>query len=164
MASRIEEYGLIGNTLTTALVSTGGSIDWFCAPRFDSDACFAALVGRDKHGRWGIHPTVRVRETHQRYRGDTMVLETDVACDGGAVRIIDFMPLGERCDLVRIIEGLEGEVPLEMLLDVRFGYGAYAPMIMRHENGICFMAGPDALILRGPLARSRCKTPACPPT
>ena len=77
MASRIEEYGLIGNTLTTALVSTGGSIDWFCAPRFDSDACFAALVGRDKHGRWSIHPTVRTRETRQRYRGDTLVLETD---------------------------------------------------------------------------------------
>jgi GH15 family glucan-1,4-alpha-glucosidase len=70
MAARIEEYGLIGNTLTAALVSTGGSIDWLCAPRFDSDACFAALVGRDKHGRWSIHPTVRTRETRQRLHAD----------------------------------------------------------------------------------------------
>jgi GH15 family glucan-1,4-alpha-glucosidase len=149
MASRIEEYGLIGNTLTTALVSTSGSIDWFCAPRFDSDACFAALVGRDKHGRWSIHPTVRTREIHQRYRGDTLILETDIACDHGAIRIIDFMPVAERCDLVRIIEGLDGEVPLEMLLDVRFGYGAYAPLIQNEADGISFMAGPDALMLRG---------------
>jgi len=151
MASRIEEYGLIGNTLTTALVSTAGSIDWFCAPRFDSDACFAALVGRDKHGRWSIHPTVRTRETHQRYRGDTLVLETDMACDHGAFRIVDFMPIGERCDVVRIIEGLDGEVPLEMLLDVRFGYGAYGPLIQRDGDGMRFTAGPDALMLRGPL-------------
>jgi len=149
MAARIEEYGLIGNTLTAALVSTGGSIDWFCAPRFDSDACFAALVGRDKHGRWSLHPTVRTRETHQRYRGDTLILETEIACDHGAVRIIDFMPVGARCDLVRIIEGLEGEVPLELLLDVRFGYGAYAPLIQKEPDGICFTAGPDALMLRG---------------
>jgi GH15 family glucan-1,4-alpha-glucosidase len=152
MASRIEEYGLIGNTLTAALVSTGGSIDWFCAPRFDSDACFAALVGRDKHGRWSIRPTVRIRESRQRYRGDTMILETEFACDHGAVRIIDFMPMGERCDLVRIIEGIDGEVPLEMLLDVRFGYGAYSPLIQRIDDGLSFMAGPDALTLRGGVA------------
>ncbi len=152
MASKIEEYGLIGNTLTTALVSTSGSIDWFCAPRFDSDACFAALVGRDKHGSWSIHPTVRTRETRQRYRGDTLILETELVCDGGAVRIIDFMPVSERCDLIRIVEGLEGDVPMEMLLDVRFGYGAYAPLIQRDGDGICFMAGPDGLMLRGAFA------------
>jgi GH15 family glucan-1,4-alpha-glucosidase len=151
MASRIEEYGLIGNTLTAALVSTGGSIDWFCAPRFDSDACFAALLGRDKHGRWSIRPTVRIRETRQRYRGDTLVLETEFACDGGAVRIIDFMPMGERCDLVRIVEGIEGEVPLEMLLDVRFGYGAYGALVQNVAGGTTFTAGPDALVLRAPV-------------
>ena len=94
MASRIEDYGLIGNTLTAALVSRSGSIDWLCAPRFDSDACFAALVGYDEHGRWGIRPTVRIRETRQRYRDDTLVLETEFVCDGGAVRIVDFMPIG----------------------------------------------------------------------
>src|SRR5262249_29846030 len=117
MASKIEDYGLIGNCLTSALVSRAGSIAWLCAPRFDSDACFAALVGYDEHGRWALRPTERIRETRQRYRGDTMILETEFVCDGGAVRLIDFMPVGDdRCDLVRIIEGLEGEVQLEMLL------------------------------------------------
>ena len=77
MASRIEDYGMIGNTLTAALVSRSGSIDWLCAPRFDSDACFTALIGYDEHGRWGIAPTVRVREKRQRYRDDTLVLETE---------------------------------------------------------------------------------------
>ena len=151
MASKIEDYGLIGNTLTTALVSRSGSIDWLCAPRFDSDACFTALIGYDEHGRWGIRPTVRIRETQQRYRDETLVLETEFACDGGAARIVDFMPTGTgRCDVVRIIEGLDGEVPLEMLLDVRFGYGADAPLIEKTADGTSFMAGPDALVLRGP--------------
>ena len=151
MASKIEDYGLIGNTLTTALVSRSGSIDWLCAPRFDSDACFAALVGYDEHGRWGIRPTVAIRQSHQRYRGDTLILETDLICDGGAVRLIDFMPMNGRTDVIRIVEGLDGEVPLEMLLDIRFGYGAYAPLVERSANGTCFMAGPDALILRTPV-------------
>src|SRR5262252_3459956 len=117
MASRIEDYGLIGNTYTCALVSRTGSIDWLCAPRIDSDACFTALLGYDQHGRWSVRPTVAIRENHQRYRDDTMILETEFVCDGGVVRIIDFMPMSGRCDMVRIIEGLEGEVPLEMLLD-----------------------------------------------
>jgi len=122
MASKIEDYGLIGNTYTAALVSRSGSIDWLCAPRFDSDACLAALVGYDKHGRWSLRPTVKVRETRQNYRDETMILETEFVCDGGAARVIDFMPVGSRCDVLRIIEGMEGEVPMEMLLDVRFGY------------------------------------------
>ena len=150
MASKIEDYGLIGNTLTTALVSRSGSIDWLCAPRFDSDACFTALIGYDEHGRWGIQPTVRIREKRQRYRNDTLVLETEFVCDGGAVRLVDFMPTEGRCDVIRIIEGLDGEVPIEMLLDVRFGYGADAPLIEGTADGTCFMAGPDALVLRGP--------------
>ena len=107
MASRIEDYGLIGNTRTAALVSRSGSIDWFCAPRFDSDACFTSLVGYDKHGRWSLRPTVEVRGVQQRYRDDTMILETEFMCDGGVVRLIDFMPVGSRCDVVRIIEALE---------------------------------------------------------
>jgi GH15 family glucan-1,4-alpha-glucosidase len=152
MASKIEDYGLIGNTHTCALVSRRGSIDWLCAPRFDSDACFSALIGYDKHGRWGLRPTVTVRENRQRYRDDTMILETEFDCDGGAVRIIDFMPMSGRCDVVRIIEGLDGEVPLEMLLDVRFGYGADAPYIEKMDDGTCFLVGPDALILRTPVA------------
>jgi GH15 family glucan-1,4-alpha-glucosidase len=152
MASKIEDYGFIGNCLTSALVSRSGSIDWLCAPRFDSDACFAALVGYDEHGRWGLRPTVGIRETRQAYRPETMILETEFACDGGVMRIVDFMPVGERCTVVRIIEGLEGEVPLEMLLNVRFGYGADAPLISPREGGTVFMAGPDAMVLRGPVS------------
>jgi GH15 family glucan-1,4-alpha-glucosidase len=151
MASRIEDYGLIGNTHTSALVSRSGSIDWLCAPRFDSDACFSALVGYDEHGRWSIRPTVEVREIRQRYRDDTMILETEWVCDGGVARLIDFMPVGSRCDVIRIVEGVEGEVPMEMLLQVRFGYGADAPSIRELPDGTYFMAGPQAVVLRAPL-------------
>ena len=151
MASKIEDYGMIGNTYTSALVSRSGSIDWLCAPRFDSDACFAALVGYDEHGRWSLRPTVDVRETRQRYRDDTMILETEFVCDGGGVRIIDFMPVGSRCDVVRIVEGVEGEVLLEMLLNVRFGYGFDAPLIRKLDDGTYLLAGPDAVVLRCPL-------------
>jgi GH15 family glucan-1,4-alpha-glucosidase len=157
MASKIEDYGLIGNTLTCALVSRSGSIDWLCAPRFDSDACFASLIGYEEHGRWALRPAVNTRESRQRYRDDSMVLETEFVCDGGAFRIIDFMPMGTRCDVVRIVEGLDGEVPVEMLLDVRFGYGADAPMVDMTREGTRFLAGPDALILRGPLALTQDK-------
>ena len=109
MASKIEDYGLIGNGRTAALVSKTGAIDWLCAPDFDSDACFASLLGYDEHGRWSVRPTVAVREQRQRYRGETLVLETELVCDGGAIRIVDFMPYDGRCDLVRIIEGIEGD-------------------------------------------------------
>src|SRR5258705_6936117 len=130
MASRIEDYGLIGNMRTSALVSRNGSIDWLCAPRFDSDACFSSLLGYDEHGRWSIYPTTVVRETRQRYRGDTLLLETEFICDGGVVRVTDFMSVdGGPCDVIRVVEGIEGNVPVEMILDVRFGYGAYAPWI-----------------------------------
>jgi GH15 family glucan-1,4-alpha-glucosidase len=152
MSLKIEDYGLIGNTYTSALVSRSGSIDWMCVPRFDSDACFAALLGYDEHGRWSVRPTVAVRKNLQSYRSDTMILETEFACDGGAVRVIDFMPMEGRGSVIRIIEGLDGEVPLEMLLDVRFGYGANAPFIKKTADGTCFLAGPDALMLRSPVA------------
>src|SRR5438093_3679426 len=151
MASQIEAYGLIGNTHTSALVSRSGSIDWLCAPRFDSDACFTALLGYDEHGRWALRPTVKVRESEQRYRDDSMILETEFTCDGGVAHVIDFMPMGGRCEIVRIVEGVDGEVPLEMLLDVRFCYGAEAPSIEKIGDGTCFLAGQDALILRSPL-------------
>jgi GH15 family glucan-1,4-alpha-glucosidase len=154
MASRIEDYGLIGNTRTAALVSRAGSIDWFCAPRFDSDACFAALLGYDEHGVWAIRPTVATRESRQRYRGDTVILETEFVCDGGVARIVDFMPLPQqqenRCDIVRIIEGVEGSVPLEVWLQPRFGYGANSPWITMDGNDTQFTVGPDALVLRAP--------------
>src|SRR4051794_1960922 len=152
MASRIEDYGLIGNMHTAAIVSRSGSIDWMCAPRFDSDAIFSALLGYDEHGAWAIRPAGSIRETRQRYRGDTLVLETEYVGDGGAVRIIDFMPLGgERCDVVRIVEGLEGELQLEMVLDVRFGYGADKPWVTLEDGGVHFTVGGEALALRMPV-------------
>jgi GH15 family glucan-1,4-alpha-glucosidase len=151
MASRIEDYGLIGNTRTAALVSRFGDVDWLCAPHFDSDACFSALLGYDEHGRWALRPTIAVRENRHRYRDDTLVLESEWICDGGAVRVVDFMPVGERCDVVRIVEGIEGEVPLEMLLDVRFGYGAEKPWVTLAQDTALFTAGPDTLVFRGPV-------------
>ncbi len=150
MASRIEDYGLIGNTCTAALVSRSGSIDWFCAPRFDSDACFAALVGYDEHGCWALRPAARIKERKQTYLGDTLILQTEFLCEGGAVRITDFMPVGDgRTDIVRIVEGTEGEVPLEMTLDVRFGYGSELPWITQVRDGWSFVSGPDEVVLRG---------------
>jgi len=149
MASRIEDYGLIGDMKGSALVSRYADIDWLCVPRFDSDASMAALLGRDEHGRWAIRPTTRMRKHEQRYRGDTLVLETDIECDGGKFRVIDFMPPGtERSDVVRIVEGLEGELSLEMILEARFGYGSCIPWIKHQDGVISIIAGPDALHLR----------------
>src|SRR3954469_22403693 len=120
MASKIEDYGLIGNTRPAALVSRSGSMDWLCVPRFDSDAVFTSLVGYDEHGRWSIRPTLAVKERDRRYRDNTLTLECDMVCEGGTVRLIDAMPLvPDRCDIIRIVEGLEGEVPMEMVLDAR---------------------------------------------
>jgi GH15 family glucan-1,4-alpha-glucosidase len=150
MASRIEDYGIIGNTKTVALVSRTGSLDWLCAPNFDSDACFAALVGYDEHGRWAFHPTVKLRALRQRYLGDTLMLATEFECDGGAVRLVDFMPPSrERCDVVRILEGIEGEVPIEMVLVPRFGYGASRAWIEADDDGLTLMSGPDAFRYHG---------------
>jgi GH15 family glucan-1,4-alpha-glucosidase len=152
MASRIEDYGFISNMRTGALVSRSGDIEWLCAPRFDSDACFASLVGYDEHGRWALRPTQAIREIQQKYRGDTLILDTDFICDGGRVRVTDYMPVGdgERCDVVREVQGIEGEVPMEMLLDVRFGYGAESPWITQDERGTHFTAGPDSVTLATP--------------
>jgi len=151
MASKIEDYGLIGNMQTAALVSRNGSIDWLCVPYFDSGACFASLLGYDEHGRWSIRPTVAVREVKQRYRGDTLVLETEFVCERGVIRVTDAMAVGAGpCDLLRLVEGVEGEVPIEMLLDVRFEYGSEKPWITVGEDGVHFVAGPNALVIRAP--------------
>ncbi len=152
MPSLIENYGLIGDLYGSALVSRDGSIDWLCMPRFDSDACMAALVGRDEHGHWLLYPGARVRRTSRRYRPGTMILETDYECDGGAVRLIDFMPFAgpQRHSVIRILEGLEGTVPVILNLVTRFGYGQNKPWITALNGDVELTAAPDAVVLRTP--------------
>src|ERR1051326_80727 len=111
---RIEDYGLLSNCRTAALVSREGSIDWLCLPRFDSGACFASLLGNNKNGRWLFSTSEKVKRQTPKYRGDTLILETELHTDSGAVRLIDFMPpRGRNPDVVRIIEGISGEVSIE---------------------------------------------------
>jgi GH15 family glucan-1,4-alpha-glucosidase len=146
VASRIEDYALIGDLQTCALIGRNGSIDWLCAPRFDSPACFAALLGTRDSGRWQIAPAGHVRSVNRRYRDDTLILETDFECDGGRVRIVDFMPVrSEAVDLVRIVEGLEGKVSMRMDLVIRFDYGSIVPWLRSIEGGVHAIAGPDTL-------------------
>jgi GH15 family glucan-1,4-alpha-glucosidase len=148
MPSRIENYGYLSNMHGSALVSRDGSVDWLCIPRFDSDACMAALLGRDEHGCWLMHPSAPVTSIKRRYRPNTLILETDFVCEGGAVRFIDFMPSGKQQSLIRIVEGLEGTVPVDVALTVRFGYGAYQPWLTKVDGGIRMAVAPDALIFR----------------
>jgi GH15 family glucan-1,4-alpha-glucosidase len=152
MAALIEDYGLIGDLQTAALVSRHGCIDWLCFPRFDSGACFAALLGDEENGRWSLRPASDITSTRRRYRGDTLVLETELACDEGVVRLIDFMPpRGEAPDVVRIVEGVEGTVPMKMRLSIRFDYGSIVPWVRRRAEGLHAVAGPDALLLATPI-------------
>src|SRR5262245_43698333 len=145
---RIEDYALIGDTHSAALVGLNGSIDWLCLPRFDSGACFAALLGNKSHGRWSIAPAGGARGSARRYRADTLVLETDFESDAGAVRVIDFMPprQGEP-DVIRVVEGLRGDVPMEMELIIRFDYGRFVPWVRQVDGHLGAIAGPDALAL-----------------
>jgi GH15 family glucan-1,4-alpha-glucosidase len=146
VSCRIEDYALIGDLQTAALVGKDGSIDWLCAPRFDSPACFAALLGEPAHGRWKIAPSGTIEEVHRRYRGDSLVLETEFRGGGGRVRVIDFLPIRTRAvDLVRIVEGLEGSVPMRMDLTIRFDYGSIVPWVRAVEGGVRAIAGPDTL-------------------
>ncbi len=150
---RIEDYALIGDTHTGALVGRDGSIDWLCLPRFDSPACFAALVGNPEHGRWQIGPTdpARARAT-RRYRSGTLVLETDIVTPDGAVRVVDCMPVRDQApDVVRVVEGLSGRVAMRMELVVRFDYGSIVPWVRRQDGALQLVAGPDALELRTPV-------------
>ncbi len=148
----IEDYALIGDCETAALVSRDGSVDWLCWPRFDSPACFAALLGAPEHGRWRIAPRDLAPErTRRRYRGDTLVLETAMETpDGGAVAVIDFMPPRDgRSDLVRVVRGLRGRVPMRMELVLRFDHGRTVPWVSRMENGnLRAVAGPHQVTLR----------------
>jgi GH15 family glucan-1,4-alpha-glucosidase len=149
---RVEDYGLIGDLGTAALVGRNGSIDWLCLPRFDSSACFAALLGDETHGRWLIAPSGEVTSTERRYRPGTLVLETDFETADGVVRVIDFMPRREGPpQLMRIVEGLRGRVPMRMELRPRFDYGAIAPMVEPRVDGAAAYVGPDALHLSTPV-------------
>lgn len=153
MPALIEDYALVADGETAALIGRDGSVDWLCWPRFDSDACFAALLGRPEHGRWLIAPAGAVTRGTRRYQPDTMVLETDFATDGGAVRIIDFMPL--RADgpaLVRIVVGIEGAVDMRLDLRLRFDYGRIRPWTEACQGGFVARCGPDQTVLRGPVA------------
>jgi GH15 family glucan-1,4-alpha-glucosidase len=142
----ISDYALIGNLRTAALVSRTGSIDWLCWPRFDSGACFAALVGNMENGCWSIAPAANSVQIERRYRPDTLILETEFATSTGRVRLIDFMPADPgRNEIVRIVEGIEGRVALRSELLIRFDYGAAVPWVQRADGGITAIAGPDAL-------------------
>ena len=148
----IEDYGLIGDLETAALVSRHGAIDWLCLPRFDSGAVFAALLGGADNGRWAIRPAGEFRPTQRRYRGDTLVLETELESADGTVRLIDFMPPRETMpDVVRIVEGVRGRVEMEMELGLRFDYGSIVPWVRTLEGTLVAIAGPDAVLLRTPV-------------
>ena len=157
MSLPIEDYAVLGDTGTAALVGRNGSIDWLCLPRFDSPACFAALVGSRDNGRWLLGPEGPARST-RRYLGDSFVLETTHETPTGVVRITDFMPIGDgRADLVRRIEGVSGTVRIRHEWVVRFGYGKVRPWVSRRADApevgsgemISAIAGPDMLVLRG---------------
>ena len=133
--ARIEDYALIGDCETAALVGRDGSIDWLCLPRFDSDSCFARLLGNDGNGHWLLAPS-RVRSTDRRYRQGTLILETSFATDQGRIRIIDFMPpKTDRSRIVRIVEGIEGEVEMRVELVARFNYGVTVPWVSHLADG-----------------------------
>ncbi len=152
MAALIEDYGLIGDLQTAALVSRHGCIDWLCLPRFDSGAVFAALLGDSENGHWTIQPAGEFRSPGRRYVHDTLVLETDLETSSGAVRLIDFMPpRGETPDVVRIVEGVRGRVEMRMELVLRFDYGSIIPWVRNLEGTLVGVAGPDAVSLRTPL-------------
>lgn len=150
--ARIEDYAFLSDTQTGALVSREGCVDWLCFPRFDSGACFASLLGKGENGRWRFFPEEKIEKIERRYRGNTLILETDIKTPSGSVRLIDFMPpRGENPDLVRIVEGLDGNVSLEMELIIRFDYGHVVPWVRKRHGGLEAIAGPDGVILRSPI-------------
>jgi len=152
MPLRIEDYALIGDCQTAALVGKDGSIDWLCVPRFDSAACFSALLGTPEHGRWLLAPMAEVRSVRRKYRDDTLVLETEFETDEGTVVVIDFMPFRDRDpNLVRIVEGRTGKVRMRMELIIRFDYGSVLPWVRRNDCGISAIAGPDAVTILSPV-------------
>src|SRR4029450_8508536 len=149
--TKIEDYGFLSDTQTAALVSRDGCVDWLCLPRFDSGACFASLLGESKNGHWRFFTEEKVEKTNRRYRGHSLILETEIETESGVVRLIDFMPpRGENPDIIRIVEGLRGEVAMRMELIIRFDYGRTIPWVRKEHGGLEAIAGPDGLILRTP--------------
>ncbi len=151
--ARIEDYAIIGDTQSVGLVGRDGSLDWMCLPRFDSSACFAALLGTPEHGRWKLAPAGEVIAVQRRYRGDTLVLETELTTRDGTIRLIDCMPPGEDIpNVVRVVEGVSGTVSVHMELVIRFEYGYTVPWVRRVDGALVAVGGPDGLALRTPIA------------
>jgi GH15 family glucan-1,4-alpha-glucosidase len=156
LAGRIEDYAIVGDMQSVALICTDGSVDWLCLPRFDSEACFAALLGTQDNGHWRIAPAEsagKATATRQ-YAGDTLILVTEWETPGGSVRVTDFMPPREDDDppvLIRIVAGLSGTVDMSLALRIRFGYGAVVPWTLKTGEGIKSTAGPDSIWLRTPV-------------
>jgi GH15 family glucan-1,4-alpha-glucosidase len=152
LAGAIEDYAIIGDTQAAALVGRDGSIDWLCLPRFDAGACFAALLGTPAHGRWLLAPAGEVTGSRRRYRGDTLILETEMTTADGTVRVVDLMPpRGEAPDVVRVVEGVRGRVPMRMELIIRFDYGSIVPWVRQAGGALHAIGGPDSLWLRTPV-------------
>jgi GH15 family glucan-1,4-alpha-glucosidase len=153
LSSAIEDYGLIGDCETAALVSRDGSIDWLCWPAFDSDACFAALLGTERNGRWLIAPADEITKSSRRYWDNTLILETRFETASGVVVLIDFMPpRGDASDVVRLVRGISGNVKLKMQLVIRFGVGIDVPWVKRTEEGaLLAICGQDMTVLRTPV-------------
>jgi len=150
--TKIEDYAFLSDTQTGALVSRDGCVDWLCFPRFDSGACFASLLGTRDNGHWRFWPKEKIDNTSRRYRGDALILETEIETKRGAVRLIDFMPpRGENPDLIRIVEGVRGEVVMQMEMIIRFDYGRTVPWVRKRHGGLEAIAGPNGLILRTPV-------------
>ena len=150
--TKIEDYGFLSDTQTGALMSRDGCVDWLCFPRFDSGACFASLLGTRDNGHWRFWPKDKIDKTRRRYRGNTLILETEIETKSGTVRLIDFMPpRGRNPDLIRIVEGIRGEVAMQMELIIRFDYGRTIPWVRTAHGGLEAIAGPNGLILRTPV-------------
>src|SRR5579883_799360 len=153
MTARIEDYAMIGDCRTAALICRNGSIDWFCVPRFDSAACFAALLGTPENGRWLIEPAAKNFQRSRRYVGDSLILETIFKTRTGTVRLLDFMPPGTPdCAIVRIAECIRGQVDMRTELALRFDYGVTIPWVTRRDTRtLTAVAGPHLVTVRTPV-------------
>src|SRR5690242_10959815 len=152
MSGRIEDYALLGDLHTAALVGRDGAIDWLCLPRFDTPACFAALLGGEDAGTWRLAPAAGGAATRRAYRRETLVLETEWDTPDGTVRVIDCMPpRDENAAVVRVVQGVSGRVPMHMNSVLRFDYGHVMPWVRREDEDLKAVAGPDAVWLRTPV-------------